>query len=163
MSNGSLARAILIGGLAAAVLGFAFSCLLYGLGPGVMARTVAAGWLGSGASGGGVLITGLGFLSHMVISLVAAALYIGVSLTFPLLRSRPFLTGPLFGVLVFLTMRFVVLPLSAAGQGGITVPLLIGSLLAHGFLFGLPIALAAARYLPIPRPISAASLEENAA
>ena len=163
MSNGSVAKAILIGGLAAAVLAFAFSCLLYGLGPGVMARTVAAGWLGAGASGGGVLITGLGFLSHTLISMVAAALYVGIGLSVPILRSRPFLTGPLFGVLVFLTMRFVVLPLSAAGQGGITVALLIGSLLAHGFLFGLPIALAAARYLPVPRPISAAGMEENVA
>ncbi|MDH4386529.1 MAG: hypothetical protein QE280_13915 [Caulobacter sp.] len=163
MAGGSVAKATLMGGLAAAVLAFGFSCLLYGLGPGVMARTVAAGWLGAGASGGGLLITGLGLISHLLISLVAAALYVAVSLTFPLLRSRPFLTGPLFGVLVFLVMRFLVLPLSAAGQGGITVALLIGSLLAHGFLFGLPIALSAARYLPVARPISAPSLEENVA
>jgi hypothetical protein len=161
MAGSSVAKATLIGGLVAAVLAFGFSCLLYGLGPGVMARTVAAGWLGAGASGGGLLVTGLGLASHTLISLVAAALYVAVSLTFPLLRSRPFLTGPLFGLLVFLVMRYAVLPLSAAGQGGITVVLLIASLLAHGFLFGLPIALAAARYLPVPRPISAASLEEK--
>ncbi len=60
--------------------------------------------------------------------------------------AKPALSGALFGVLVFLAMRLVVLPLSAFPHPVSFKPLSAGlDLLSHMFLFGLPIALAAAR------------------
>lgn len=54
-----------------------------------------------------------------------------------------------FGVAVFLGMRLVVLPLSAFLHPASFQPLSGGlDLLPHMFLFGLPIALAAAKAIP---------------
>jgi uncharacterized membrane protein YagU involved in acid resistance len=62
------------------------------------------------------------------------------------MAARPLLAGVLFGVLVFFAMRLVVLPLSAFPHPVSFKPLAAGlDLLSHMFLFGLPIALAAAK------------------
>jgi uncharacterized membrane protein YagU involved in acid resistance len=59
---------------------------------------------------------------------------------------RPILAGAFFGILVFFTMRLVVLPLSAFPHPVSFKPVSAGlDLLSHMFLFGVPIALAAAR------------------
>jgi hypothetical protein len=56
--------------------------------------------------------------------------------------------GAIFGLVVFLAMRLVVLPLSAFPHPVSFKPLAAGlDLFSHMFLFGLPIALAARRSL----------------
>jgi uncharacterized membrane protein YagU involved in acid resistance len=66
-------------------------------------------------------------------------------LRFALLTRRVIFTGALFGVLVFLTMHFAVVPLSAVKSGPIKLRSVIGELCSHMFLFGIPIAYAASR------------------
>ena len=64
---------------------------------------------------------------------------------------RPIVAGMIFGVVVFLGMRLVVLPLSAFPFPVRLLSLSAGlDLLSHLFLFGVPIALVAARAL-LPR------------
>ena len=53
------------------------------------------------------------------------------------------MSGPLYGALIFCVMRFVVLPLSAAGYSMPKPPGLYFEIAGHLFLVGLPIALAA--------------------
>ena len=60
------------------------------------------------------------------------------------LRRRPFLTGPLFGLVAYGVMNYIVIPLSAAASGGTPpVPVLLNGLLIHAFGVGLPAALFA--------------------
>ena len=60
---------------------------------------------------------------------------------------RPVPLGAAYGLLLYVLMNYIVLPLSAAGPGS-TDPLWIGlSIAVHAFLIGMPIALFARRAL----------------
>jgi hypothetical protein len=60
----------------------------------------------------------------------------------PLIR-RPLVFGPLYGLLVYGVMNFLVLPLSAAVTGPRTLPVVVNGLLIHVFGVGLPAAVFA--------------------
>jgi hypothetical protein len=75
--------------------------------------------------------------------LAAAALYFVASKRVPILRSRPIVCGALFGVLVYLFMNFVVLPLSAFPlRLTYTAVRLLEGFASHAVFVGIPIALA---------------------
>jgi hypothetical protein len=65
----------------------------------------------------------------------------------PALTQRPYVWGPIYGLGVHLFMRFVVIPLSAAGGGRFNWPGFINIILAHLLFVGLPSALFARRAL----------------
>jgi hypothetical protein len=66
----------------------------------------------------------------------------------PRLIEKPLMYGFLFGAIVFVTMRLVILPLSAFPYPVSFTSLGAGlDLVSHLFFFGLPIALAAAKNL----------------
>jgi hypothetical protein len=109
---------------------------------------VASGLLGEGAYAGGWPVAALGLAAHFTMSFGWAALFVAAAARAPRLLERPVPYGLLFGTLVFLTMRLVVLPLSAFPYPVSFKPLSAGlDLLSHLFFFGLPIALAAAKNL----------------
>ena len=74
--------------------------------------------------------------------LVAAALFTAAAIRQPILRRLWYVTGPLYGATIFCVMRFMVLPLSAAGYSMPKPPGLYGEIAGHLFLVGLPIAFA---------------------
>ena len=146
-----LARAVLVGGSIAGLLDILFAITFAatnGRTPAWLLQTVATGLLGEAAYAGGTPTAILGLAAHFALSFLWAALFTGAAARWPRLVARPAFSGPAFGVLVFFTMRLVVLPLSAFpypvsfSQPGATL-----DLLSHMFFFGLPIALAAARAL----------------
>jgi uncharacterized membrane protein YagU involved in acid resistance len=114
----------------------------------VVGHAIGAGWLGNAAAKtSGLPGALLGVASHTGILLIAAAIYIYASRKFTILARWPLVFGPLFGIAVFLTMNYIVVPLSAAPRPGVnplemnpTKPL---DLASHLFLVGTPIALAA--------------------
>jgi hypothetical protein len=59
------------------------------------------------------------------------------------LTNHPFVFGPLYGIAVYLTMNFVVIPLSATGRGAFTTPVVVNGLLIHMLGVGLPTAIFA--------------------
>jgi len=61
------------------------------------------------------------------------------------LLERPWITGPFYGMLVWLVMNLVVLPLSATPPKAFPSPIWIPVLIAHLTCVGLPIALLARR------------------
>jgi hypothetical protein len=71
---------------------------------------------------------------------------------------RPFASGIAFGIIVFLVMRLVVLPLSAFPFPVTLKPVATAlDLMSHMFLFGVPIALAARRAeARVPAPVLSA-------
>ena len=80
-----------------------------------------------------------------MLSLCAAAIYYAASLRFAFLTRRVLISAIVFGILVFLTMRLAVLPLSAVKSGHMKISSIIGELCSHMFLFAIPIAYAASR------------------
>jgi uncharacterized membrane protein YagU involved in acid resistance len=149
MNRPSRIRAVLVGGSIAGALDILFAltfAAVEGVGPARLLQTVASGLLGESAYDGGIPAAVLGFTTHFGLSYGWAAFFIAVASRIPRLVERPLLSGALFGVVVFFAMRLVLLPLSAFPHPVTFRPLAATlDLLSHMFLFGLPIALAAAK------------------
>ncbi len=139
--------ALLVGGSIAGALDIAFaiaSAADGGVSPTQLLQAVASGALGKAAFSGGAPVAALGLALHFLLSFLWAGLFLVVAHRVPGLTRRPLVSGAAFGIVVFLLMRCVVLPLSA-------FPLPVSfklsgaalDLLSHMFLFGLPIAMAA--------------------
>lgn len=146
----SLARAILYGGLAVGVLDGLYAVVVWalrGVKPDRVFQGVAAGLLGRDSFEGGTSTALLGLLLHFFIALCVAAVYVLASRRLDVLTRRPVLCGLLYGVLVYLAMTFVVVPLSAARGGVPTLPMFFLNAVAHALLVGLPVALFAAGLL----------------
>ena len=111
-------------------------------------QSVASGWLGSAAYEGGVTTAALGVLSHYFIMFLAATTFYLASRRFDFLVRRPIISGIVFGLLMYLVMTFVVLPLSAfPHKVKLDDPVLnIANLLVHMFLVGVPISLLLRRF-----------------
>jgi uncharacterized membrane protein YagU involved in acid resistance len=146
IETGTHARAVLIGGGIAATLDMLYACVRnagFGRAPEWTMQSVASGWLGDAAFQGGAGTALLGLASHCAILLVAAYLYLQASRRLALLRSNPLACGALFGVLVYLFMNFVVLPLSAFPFTlRYDAARLLEGFGSHAVLVGIPIALA---------------------
>jgi hypothetical protein len=143
--------AVLLGGGIAATLDIVYAivsiAVRFGEGPLWVLQSVASGWLGRAAFSSGVTGGVIGLASHYSILLIAAALYLAVSRRWPVLRSQAIACGALFGVLVYLFMNFVVLPLSAFPFKLTYPPLrLLEGFASHAMLVGIPIALCIRRF-----------------
>ncbi len=137
---------VLLGGGVAATLDLVYA-ILRNAGGGKPAlwtlQLVGSGWLGPQSFDSGWPAGILGVVSHYSTVFVAAALYYVASRRAAVLRSQPWLCGALFGMLVYLFMNFVVLPLSAFPyQLTYPLPRLLEGFASHAVFVGIPIALA---------------------
>lgn len=145
-------KAILWGGLLAGVgdilFAFIYYGLLYRLTPIDILHSVASGLLGRDAANkGGLATAALGAVLHFIIAFGAAAAYYLVSRKLGFLVHQAVVCGLLYGIVVFVVMNFVVLPLSAAPPRGVPpIAPMIVPIIGHMLLIGLPIALAVRRY-----------------
>lgn len=101
-------------GLIAGTLDIGAASLINRLSPVVILQAVASGLLGKGAFAGGAATASVGLLVQWGISILIAAIYLMVTAPWRGMRRRWFLTGVLAGVVIFLTMNYLVVPLSAA-------------------------------------------------
>jgi hypothetical protein len=141
-------RTVLLGGLIAGALDLTFAFVFYwpqGATPLRILQSIASGVLGRGSFGMGFSSAALGAFFHFFISVCAAGIYYLVSLRFSFLTRRVLLSGAIFGILMFLAMHFIVVPLSAIKPQPIKVGNAIGELCSHVFLFGMVIAYAVSR------------------
>lgn len=142
------AQGLLLGTLTVGLLDIADAIVFFGL-RGVPAsrilHSIASGLLGRAAYSGGVPTAALGLLLHFLIAFGVVAVYYLASRRLSVLIRRPFICGPVYGLLVFFIMQFVALPLSAATVGGWprSLPVAINGLLIHALGVGLPSALFA--------------------
>ncbi|NZA26674.1 hypothetical protein H0E84_09775 [Luteimonas sp. SJ-92] len=159
-------RHLALGGLVAGTLDLIYICSLWaamGVGPLRILHSIAAGWLGrESAIAGGAATALLGLVSHYAIAFAMACLYGLASRRWPPLVRHPLRYGALYGVALYLSMNFVVVPLSAAGIGPPRWEWMqVSHLLAHMLLVGIPCALAARRAAhidPAPYPAAAAPI-----
>lgn len=105
---------------------------------------IAAGLLGrEAARAGGLSTAALGMLLHFCIATTVVATYFFASRRLPFLVRRPWLYGPLYGLVVWGVMNFVVIPLSAIPSGPRALSGIINGILIHLVGVGLPSALFA--------------------
>jgi len=152
--RGHITRAILLGGLAAGICDILDPIIFWGIRAGVapirILHSVASGWLGKSAFDGGIPIAILGLATHFCIATTWAAIFVLASLQFPVLRRKPFyVVGPLYGLVVYGVMYYVVLPyLSQSATRASYVPIiLINNLAIHMFGIGTTIAFVTSRVL----------------
>jgi hypothetical protein len=144
-------QAIVAGGLAVAVLDAADAVVAYklafGMTPVAIYQFVASGLVGPAAFAGGAPAALLGLAVHFLVAFSAAAVFVLASERLPQLRRDAVGWGLAFGVAVFAVMSFGVIPLSRIGASTPPWPLVVNGVLGHALLVGLPIALAARRFL----------------
>lgn len=150
------ARAIALGGLTVGLLDGLDAVLFFGargVPPDRIFQAIAGGLLGKAAFSRGALTTALGVALHFLIATTIVAVCVAASRRLPALVRRPFLYGPLYGLAVYLVMNLVVIPLSAAGGGNRTLPVVLNGVLIHLLGVGLPAVLwARAASLSPPSP-----------
>ena len=146
-------KAVLGGGLLGGAFDITYACVVWafrGVSPIRVGQSVASGLLGRESALAGGIATGLlGFALHIGMALIMAAVYYGAATRIPLLVKRAAWCGPIYGLGLYLTMNYIVLPLSAIGRHGGTGPLylVIPEILVHMFGVGLTMALFTRRAL----------------
>lgn len=143
---------ILLGGLVIGILDGLFALVFYWLILGAprlrIFQNVAAGLLGKDAAfAGGERTFLLGLLLHFIVATCIAAVYYLASLSLPFLIRYAVVCGLVYGLIAYLVMNYVVIPLSAIGPSSRPFNLsnFLPAFIAHAFLVGLPVALLARR------------------
>jgi hypothetical protein len=114
-----------------------------GITPWRIFQYIASGLLGKHSFRMGWTSVGLGVAIHYAIALAWTAIFYVAATKLVLLTRRPILSGLVYGVIVYLVMNFLVLPMTAVPPRPAAVTLVnrINAVLALMFCIGLPIAL----------------------
>lgn len=171
---------ILLGGLLAGAFDIIYAFVVYGplsygVTPQQVLQSVAAGWIGRDASrAGGWDTASLGLASHFLIATLMAAVYVLAAQSWRALTKSWVLWGFVYGLILYVAMNYVVVPLSHAGAndgfaasiGEVSRRLqdsfgdwrprydpnypwmIAGTIFTHTVLVALPIAWAAQRFAP---------------
>lgn len=149
MAERSIPVAVAIGGLLGGALDLLFAVSFaasHGAAPSRVFQAIASGVLGDAATAGGHGASAFGVACHFGLSLLWAACFAAAAWRLPALTRRPLLVSIGFGLVVFLCMRLVVLPLSAYPHPVSFKSLAsVLDLLSHMFLFAMPMVVIAGR------------------
>jgi len=118
--------------------------------PRVILRFIAGGVLGKAALQGGAAVAWLGLFLQWGMSLVIAAIFVLAALRLRWLTARTVLAGLAYGVVVFVVMNYVVMPLSAWHRINHFTPASLAWNLLAMLVYGLIIAICARRFLGAP-------------
>ena len=98
-------------------------------------QSIAAGWYGKASYSMGATSAWVGALSHYAIAAAFVAAYWIAAQRLPALLKRRILLGAAYGLLLYVVMNFIVLPLSAADSPGFdNVPWVASSIVVHALL-----------------------------
>ena len=138
------------GGLIAGTLDICAACVTSWLRAGVrpvqVLHSVASGLLGPAAFQGGTKTAALGLALHYLIATIWTIVFYLASRKLLFLIEHPVPFGLIYGVVVYLFMNFVVLPLSLVTRRPIPLSGRIIGMLIIMFCIGLPIALIVRRF-----------------
>jgi uncharacterized membrane protein YagU involved in acid resistance len=143
---------VLIGGLVAGTLDITYACVFWALKAGVppqrIFQSVAKGVLGAAAFTSGAASAALGLFLHYFIAMMMSIVYYLVARHWTALIERPLIFGAAYGVVLWVVMNYIVVPLSAARGGSLGPTLWVTlSIIVHAVLIGVPIALFARKAL----------------
>jgi hypothetical protein len=103
-------------------------------------QLIASGLLGERAFAGGSGTAVLGACLHYAISIVGACIYAEAARHISRLREYWLIGGIVFGVIAYIVMNLVVVPMSFAANPDFSPAMIGKELLAHTIMFGIPIA-----------------------
>lgn len=138
-----MARWLTLATLLAGTFDIAFACTWWGvqgIPPSRILQGIAAGLLGAESFRGGGATAALGLALHYAIMLAMAATYFIGARRLPVLWQRPLPCGALYGLVLYVVMNRIVVPLSAAGPGPDATTWILSGIGAHVLLVGVPIA-----------------------
>ena len=148
-SRGWLAP-VLVGGILAGAIDLTFACTYHGLVNSVppirILQSIGSGVFGNASFQMGYQSAAVGFIAHFVILIVAAGLFYVARQRLAFLRQHAYLSGMAFGVAIYCTMNYIVLPLSAAPHFKSTMVGTLSDLSVHVLLLGPAISLVAAYF-----------------
>lgn len=126
----------------------------HGIAPTAIFRYIASGFLGMKSLTMGPPAIALGVLSHYAIAFIWTVLFYAASRKLLVLTRRPVICGLLYGVLVYLLMNWVVVPLSRVPHIAkpATIAAKINGVLAVMFCIGLTISLLVSKKLKPSSP-----------
>ena len=137
------------GGLLAGTLDIVYACVFWAvradIPPTRIFQSVAAGLLGEASFQGGASTAALGLFLHFLIACTMALAYYVAARRWPVFARRPVPLGVAYGLLLYVVMNLVVVPLSAASPGSRDPTWIALTVAVHAFLVGLPIAWFASR------------------
>jgi len=140
---------VLLGGLVAGSFDITYACTFWYLKRGVLPsrvfQSVASGLLGDASFTGGWRTAALGLALHYFIATSMAVTYYLFARRWSDLWEKPFVYGPMYGVLLYGIMNYIVVPLSAANPGSRNLLWVLLSIAVHALLIGTPCALFARR------------------
>lgn len=135
---------VLVGGLLAGTLDLVFALVFWALKADVPAlqilQGVVSGLLGPAAFQGGLSTAGFGLALHYGIALTMAIVYFLAVRRLPALWQRPVRAGSVYGLVLYMVMNQVVVPLSGAVPGSTDPTWIASSVAVHVVLIGIPIA-----------------------
>ena len=138
-------RPIVFGGLTVGILDGLAACItagLRGVTPDMVFHYIASALLGRETSyNGGTPTVLLGVFLHFCVAFGAAAGFYFVSRVIPAALKYVWISGPLYGVVVYFVMGNLIVPLTAAPKLQSTGRGMITGILIHMVCVGLPIAL----------------------
>jgi hypothetical protein len=131
---------VIVGGLVLATLDLIFACTFWGVlrdvSPERILQSIAAGVQGRAAFEGGSSSALLGLACHYVIATMMVLAYTLAAARMRLLVEQPVRYGLLYGLLLYLLMSHVVVPLSNAPQPTkVYLPWIVASIIMHA-VFG---------------------------
>ena len=149
-------RRIVAAGLLGGLVDFTYACVVALAGSRTIQQLwqgVASGWLGRAARDMGWASAGLGVLTHFAIAIAMAAVYALAATRLQVLTRRPVVSGIVYGLILYLVMYGMVLPLRFGARfprwDG---PVTLGDIAAHiGVALVIALVLARGQRLT-PRP-----------
>jgi len=133
-------------GLIAGTIDIGAACTINMIGPGPILRFIASGLLGTPLPHE-TWVYCLGMGLQWIMSIIIAAIFVIAATKIRTLWRRWIAAGIAYGIVVYFVMTFVVVPLSRAKSGHVTMSSFVENLLAM-ILFGLIVAYMAQRMAP---------------
>jgi uncharacterized membrane protein YagU involved in acid resistance len=145
--NRSAVLAFVYGGFVAGTVDIFAPALIYMVTPMRILQAIARGVLGSASFEMGVTSAALGLVLQWFMSILIAAIFVFVATRMRVLVQRWLAAGIAYGVVVFVVMNYVVVPLSAVGKFPTFTTLTFTLNLLAMLLFGLIVSWFAQRFL----------------
>ena len=120
--------------------------LLRGRDPAAMWRGVASGPF-PGAGEWGTAGSALGLATHFTLMAIMVVVFMLAARERPVLLDRPWASGLIYGLITYVVMNLIVVPLRFGTPLPSAPVQIVSQLFAHTVLVGLPIAFIARRYL----------------
>jgi hypothetical protein len=149
MSGQPIWRPILVATLICGTLDILLAVVLstaFGKGPAAMLRGVASGPF-PGATEWGAGGSALGLATHFTLMAIMVAVFVLAARKQPSLLDQPVLWGVVYGLITYVIMNLVVVPLRFGTPLPPAARAIATQLFAHVVLVGLPTAFIARRYL----------------